>query len=197
MPPACCGAAAHAQKSSPSRSTTMLGTRALGLRWSTVRTSSTMSAGWICSSDGSPVQSVIRVATKAGEIAVARTPCSASSRFSEFVNAIKAAYQNQGHLDLKLTVETNFDEGAGVANYRIAVEEGKPFQMGEVVIKNASEDEQKRIRDKWRLAPGAVFNFGYVRDFVKKLSEDRRARTPRVRLQANRANQTADVLFTF
>jgi len=119
------------------------------------------------------------------------------AKIDKGVNAIKAAYQNQGHLDLKLTVETNFDEGSGVANYRIAVEEGKPFQMGEVVIKNASEDEQKRIRDKWRLAQGAVFNFGYVRDFVKKLSEDRRARTPRVRLQTNRANQTADVLFTF
>ena len=51
-----------------------------------------MSSGWICSSAGSPVHSVIRVATKPGEIAVARTPCSASSRLSEFVNAISAAF---------------------------------------------------------------------------------------------------------
>ena len=59
---------------------------------STVRTSSTMSSGGICSSSGSPVHSVIRVATNPGEIAVARTPCSASSRLSEFVNEISAAF---------------------------------------------------------------------------------------------------------
>ena len=51
-----------------------------------------MSSGWICSSAGSPVHSVILVATNAGQIAVARTPCSASSRFSECVKEISAAF---------------------------------------------------------------------------------------------------------
>ena len=51
-----------------------------------------------------------------------------------------------------MTVETNFDETAGVANYHIVVEEGKPYQMGEVLIKNASGDEEKRIRGKWQMA---------------------------------------------
>lgn len=83
-----------------------------------------------------------------------------------------------------------------MANYRIVVEEGNPFQMGEVLIKNASEDEQKRIRDKWRLAQGAVFNVGYVKEFVKKLSEDRNVRAPRIRLQSDRAKQTVSVLFS-
>ena len=51
-----------------------------------------MSSGEICSSSESPVHSVIRVATKPGEIAVARTPWSASSRFSELVHAMSAAF---------------------------------------------------------------------------------------------------------
>ena len=70
----------------------MFGTRAIGLSESTARTSATMSSGEICSSSGRPVHSVIRVATKPGEIAVARTPCSASSRFSEVVHAMSAAF---------------------------------------------------------------------------------------------------------
>jgi len=119
------------------------------------------------------------------------------AKIDKGLNAIKTAYLNQGYLDLKLNVETKFDEGAGLASYRIVVEEGKPFQMGEVVIKNASENEEKRIRGKWQLTQGAVFNFGYVKDFVKKLSEDRIARTPRVRLQSDRARQTVNVLLTY
>src|SRR5262249_29722899 len=81
------------------------------------------------------------------------------AKIDKGLNAIKTAYLNQGYLDLKLNVETNFDESSGVANYRIVVEEGKPFQMGEVLIKNATENEQKRIRGKWQLAQGVVLNF--------------------------------------
>jgi hypothetical protein len=74
------------------RSTTMFGTRAIGLSASTARTSETMSSVEICSSAGRPVQSVIFVATNPGETAVARMPCSASSRFSELVQAMSAAF---------------------------------------------------------------------------------------------------------
>ncbi len=85
-------AGSRLSSASPRRSTTMFGTRAIGLSESTARTSATMSSGEICSSSGSPVHSVIRVATNPGEIAVARMPCSASSRFSEVVHAMSAAF---------------------------------------------------------------------------------------------------------
>jgi outer membrane protein assembly factor BamA len=96
-----------------------------------------------------------------------------------------------------MTVETNFDESAHLANYHIVVEEGKPYQMGEVLIKNASEDEEKRIRGKWQMAQGAVFNLEYVKGFVKKMFDDRNGRTPRVLIQTDRAKGVANVLFTF
>ncbi|HEU0177721.1 MAG TPA: POTRA domain-containing protein [Blastocatellia bacterium] len=119
------------------------------------------------------------------------------AKIDKGLNAIKTAYLKQGYLDLKMTVETNFDESAGVANYHIVVEEGKPYQMGEVLIKNASGDEEKRIRSKWQMAQGAVFNMEYIKGFIKKMFDDRSGRTPRVRLQPDRAKQIANVLFTF
>jgi outer membrane protein insertion porin family len=119
------------------------------------------------------------------------------AKIDKGLNAIKTAYLKQGYLDLKMTVETNFDETAGVANYHIVVEEGKTYQMGEVLIKNASVDEEKRIRGKWQMAQGAVFNVEYVKGFIKKMFDDRSGRTPRVRLQPDRAKQIANVLFTF
>jgi outer membrane protein assembly factor BamA len=119
------------------------------------------------------------------------------AKIDKGLNAIKTAYLKQGYLDLKMTIETKFDESAGVANYHIVVEEGKPYQMGEVLIKNASEDEAKRIRGKWQMAQGAVFNVEYVRGFIKKMFDDRSGRTPRVRLQPDHAKQIANVSFTF
>jgi len=119
------------------------------------------------------------------------------AKIDKGLNAIKTAYLKQGYLDLKMTVETNFDETARAANYHVVVEEGKPYQMGEVLIKNASEDEEKRIRGKWQMAQGAVFNVEYVKGFIKKMFDDRSGRTPRVRLQPDRAKQIANVLFTF
>ena len=119
------------------------------------------------------------------------------AKIDKGLNAIKTTYLNQGYLDLKLNVETKFDESSGMANYRIVVEEGKTYHMGEVVIKNATDNEQKRIRGKWQLAQGAVFNFGYVREFIKKMAEERGGRTPRIRLQTDSAKQTANVSFTY
>ena len=119
------------------------------------------------------------------------------AKIDKGLNAIKTAYLKQGYLDLKTTVKTDFDESAGVANYHIVMDEGKPYQMGEVLIKNASEDEEKRIRGKWQMVQGAVFNVEYVKGFVKKMFDDRSGRTPRVRLQPDRAKQIANVLFTY
>jgi outer membrane protein insertion porin family len=119
------------------------------------------------------------------------------AKIDKGLNAIKTAYLKQGYLDLKMTIETNFDESAGAANYHIVVEEGKPYQMGEVLIKNASQDEEKRIRGKWQMAQGAVFNVEYVKSFIKKMFDDRSGRTPRVRLQPDSSKQIANVLFTF
>jgi len=47
------------------------------------------------------------------------------------------------------------------------------------------------------MAQGAVFNVEYVKGFIKKMFDDRSGRTPRVRLQPDRAKQIANVLFTF
>lgn len=119
------------------------------------------------------------------------------AKITKGLNSIKTAYLNRGYLDLKLTAEKNFEETSRTANFRISVNEGQPYQMGEIAFKNASDAEQKRLRGKWKLAPGAVFNFSYVKDFAKKLSEERSGRLPRVSLQRDKTKQTANVVFTY
>ena len=111
--------------------------------------------------------------------------------------AIKEEYAEKGYLDLKFTVKTDFDEDAKIVNYQITVIEGPTYRFGELVITNASESEQKRIRSKWQLAPGAVFNLAYAREFLKKTFEDRRARIPRAQIRTDHVKQRADLLLTY
>lgn len=118
-------------------------------------------------------------------------------KINKGVNSIRSAYLNRGYLDLKLAAEKNFEEATRTANFRISVNESQPYQMGEIVFKNASEAEQKRLRGKWKLAAGAVFNFSYVKEFAQKLSEERSGRLPRVSLQRDKTKQTVNVLFTY
>jgi hypothetical protein len=57
-----------------------------------MRTTSAQSSGRIISSADMPVNSVIGVPTKAGQIAVQRTPSPSSSAFSVRVSEITAAF---------------------------------------------------------------------------------------------------------
>ena len=111
--------------------------------------------------------------------------------------AIKEEYGEKGYLDVKIAVQTDFDESAKLANYQITVNEGLPYRVGEVVIANASEAEQKRIRSKWQLASGAVFNLTAVKEFIKKTFDDRSPRRPRLQLRKDAAKQVADLLITY
>ena len=58
-----------------------------------MRTTSEQSSGWIISSLDMPVNVVIGVSTKPGQIAIARTPSSARSAFSVYVSEITAAFE--------------------------------------------------------------------------------------------------------
>ena len=74
------------------RSITMCGSLAYGLRRRSVRTTSAQSSERIICSGGTGAQSVMGVSTKPGLSAVARTPCCSSARFSVFVNWITPAF---------------------------------------------------------------------------------------------------------
>ena len=83
----------------------MFGTRAFGLRWRTARTSSTTSSVWIISSPGMPVQSVIRVATKAGDILRRHLAKAAKELTDHFLSQAARIIEGEYEGDLGRAVE--------------------------------------------------------------------------------------------
>ncbi len=80
---------------------------------------------------------------------------------------IEAYYGAHGYLDRKLTEEPQFDDAAHQISYRVTISEGPQYRMGELVITGLSLDAEKRLRQGWQIAPGAIFDEVYYEAHMK------------------------------
>jgi outer membrane protein insertion porin family len=75
---------------------------------------------------------------------------------------------SQGFLDFSAVPETRFDSGSSV-NLNIEVQEGRQYRMDKLEIVGPSEIADK-LRPRWELETGAVFDASYVKTFLEKNS---------------------------
>jgi outer membrane protein insertion porin family len=87
---------------------------------------------------------------------------------------IEAEYERRGYLDRKLSPEPHYDDSAHQISYRVSIAEGPQYRMGEMVITGLSVDAEKRLRQAWQIAPGAVFDDVYYEQHLKILSKPNR-----------------------
>jgi outer membrane protein assembly factor BamA len=83
---------------------------------------------------------------------------------------IESAYGSHGYLDAKLDPQPQFDDAAHRVSYRVAIVEGPQYRMGEMVVTGLSLDAEKRLRQVWLIAPGAIFDNGYFERLTKELA---------------------------
>ena len=119
------------------------------------------------------------------------------ARIDKGLQSIKEEYWEKGHIDLKLTLNAAYEETTRIVSYRIVVVEGPSYRMGNLIIKNASESELKRIQGKWPLAQGAVLNLPSVREFVRKMFYGPSTRMPGIQIRKDPAKQIADLILTY
>ena len=87
---------------------------------------------------------------------------------------VESEYKNHGYLDMKLTQQPDFDDAAHRVSYRVSIAEGPQYRMGEMIITGLSLDAEKRLQHAWQLAPGQVFDNGYLERFLKVLAKPSR-----------------------
>lgn len=119
------------------------------------------------------------------------------AKIDKGLQAIKEEYWEKGHIDLKLTLNAAYEETTRIVSYRIVVVEGPSYRMGDLIIKNATESEIKRIQSRWPLAQGAVLNLPSVRDFVRKIFYGPATRMPGIQIRKDPAKQIADLILTY
>jgi outer membrane protein insertion porin family len=87
---------------------------------------------------------------------------------------IEAEYERRGYLDRKVSPEPHYDDSSHQISYRVSIAEGPQYRMGEMVITGLSLDAEKRLRQAWQIAPGAVFDDVYYEQHLKILSKPSR-----------------------
>ena len=81
---------------------------------------------------------------------------------------ISKAYGRKGFLLARVKSTPDFDDQAQSVLYRMTVVEGPQFRMGSLIVKGFSESETNRIKEKWALKAGEIFDDGYLDEFSKK-----------------------------
>jgi outer membrane protein insertion porin family len=119
---------------------------------------------------------------------------------------VEALYGQRGYIDMKLDAAPQYDDAAHQVSYRVKIDEGLQYRMGEIVITGLSVEAEKRLRQAWQIAPGEVFDDGYYEMHMKILSKPSREIFGNLPvhynefghlLRANADHHTVDVLMDF
>lgn len=81
---------------------------------------------------------------------------------------IQKAYGKKGFLLVTVKSVPEFDDQAQSVKYKMDVDEGPQFRMGNLITTGFSESETAKIKTKWALKTGEIFDLGYVEEFGRK-----------------------------
>ncbi len=116
---------------------------------------------------------------------------------------VEEEYGRRGYLDVQVSAEPSFNDAAQRVSYRVQITEGPQYRMGELVITGLSVVAERKIRDAWTPAKGAIFNRAYFEEFVesgvKKAFEDYVVHYQQIGrwLRTNPQTRVVDVLLDF
>jgi outer membrane protein assembly factor BamA len=82
---------------------------------------------------------------------------------------IREEYGRRGYLDATVQPETSFDDAGHTVSYKIAVAEGQQYHMGGWVVTGISSNAEARVRTKFPIAAGDVFDKIKYEDFLVQL----------------------------
>jgi outer membrane protein assembly factor BamA len=122
-------------------------------------------------------------------------------RIGKALREVARAYGHKGYLNSALKPAQEFDDAGRRVTYRFAVREGEQYRMGELKITGLAEADAEKLRARWALRPGEVFDEIYYEDFLTKnlSSVLRPGARPQVTMfiKQDRERLTADVNYAF
>jgi outer membrane protein assembly factor BamA len=105
---------------------------------------------------------------KAGELAN-------GLKIDKGVEAVHAVYARKGYIAGNAKVEPLFDDSNARVSVQITVNEGPQYHMGNFTIEGLPEGETNYLRGRWLMMRGDVYDAGYSLEYMKKLTQERRA----------------------
>jgi outer membrane protein assembly factor BamA len=153
------------------------------------------SAQWTGNAALSPAELDAALGMKPGELANGK-------KIEKAVASVSRAYGRKGYLAVGLKPSPEFADEARSVTYRFEVSEGAQYHMGALNIVGLPDADIERLKAKWKLQPGDVYDAGYIQEFVRDaMRELVKPGGKPLRLgtevNPNPAKLTADVTITF
>jgi outer membrane protein insertion porin family len=131
------------------------------------------------------------LALKAGEVAN-------GIKFDSGIKAIRAAYGRLGFIRAALSTTPVFDDAGRLVSYRITVNEGSQYRMGNLILHGLPDKEVERAQKKWRLKPGDIYDGAYITEYTRTdLDAKWSARIADAKINVNKESLTVDVVIYF
>lgn len=89
-------------------------------------------------------------------------------KIEEGWEAVQKEYSKGGYVEAMVSPEPVFDAQNLRVHYRVLVKEGIQYHMGIFTVSGVPQKVADRLKDRWRLKPGDVFDGTYQMEFVKK-----------------------------
>jgi len=80
---------------------------------------------------------------------------------------LEAAFHNKGYIDAVITATPHLDAAAHTVAFTVAADPGAQYTLKSVTALNLTDAQRKDFDRAWNIPPGAVFNEGYVKSFLK------------------------------
>jgi outer membrane protein assembly factor BamA len=95
-----------------------------------------------------------------------------STKIEAGFRAVSRAYGRLGYLSLTLKPAPVFADEQRRVSFQMTVAEGPQYRFGQVTVTGLPEAEAKRVRDRWKMQAGEIFNSDYPDSFVERLVKD-------------------------
>jgi len=89
-------------------------------------------------------------------------------KIDEGWEAVKRAYGKNGYIEASLRAEPIFNESVRQVHYVVTTSEGVQYRMGSFEAVGMSPAAAERLKGKWRLKTGDIFDASYMSEFLKK-----------------------------
>jgi len=82
--------------------------------------------------------------------------------------SVREAYGKLGYIGARIGSRPDYDDQRHGVSFRFGVDEGPQYHMGQMVLTGVPDRVATRIKAKWKVAEGAVFDASYFKEFVTK-----------------------------
>jgi outer membrane protein insertion porin family len=89
-------------------------------------------------------------------------------KINKALREVREAYGRKGYIFLSLKPRQEFADETRRVTYAFDIKEGAQFRMGTLAVTGLAAADANRLKEKWTLRAGDVYDASYVDEFLKK-----------------------------